>query len=129
MAYDEGLAERIRQALDSRSNITEKQMFGGLAFLCGGRMCCGVTGTDLVVRVTAEELPRVMKQRHVRPMDFTGRPLRGFAFVAPGGCTTAASLQKWIDRGLRFVESDEAPPATGARRRSDGGASRRRTRR
>jgi len=86
-------------------------MFGGLAFLCGGRMCCGVTGNDLVVRVVANELPRVMMHRHVRPMDFTGRPLRGFVYVSPGGYRTAVDLQTWIERGLRFVESDEAPRA------------------
>ena len=129
MPYDDGLAERIRRALGSRSDITEKKMFGGVAFLCGGRMCCGVTGTDLVVRVMADEVPRVMKQQHVRPMDFTGRPLRGFVYVAPGGCRSAADLEKWIARGLRFVESDEAPRATATSSCSPGGASRRRARR
>ena len=99
-------------------------MFGGVAFLCGGRMCCGVMGTDLVVRVMADELQRVMKRRHVRPMDFTGRPQRGFVYVASGGYRTAADLEQWIDRGLRFVQSDEAPPATGARGRSRGGPGR-----
>lgn len=109
MAYDEELAERIRNALGSRSDITEKKMFGGLAFLCSERMCCGVTGHDLVVRVRAKELPRVRTSRHVRPMDFTGRPLRGFVYVAPGGYQTAEALQSWIERALRFVGSDEAP--------------------
>jgi hypothetical protein len=115
MAYDERLAERVRRALSRRSDIAERKMFGGLAFLCEGRMCCGVIGTDLVVRVTADEKPRVMEQRHVRAMDFTGRSLRGFVFVAPGGYATAGDLEEWIDRGLRFVASDEAPqrPATG----------------
>ncbi len=123
MAYDERLAERIRRALGRRSDITEKKMFGGLAFLSEGRMCCGVTGTDLVVRVRADEVPRIVKQRHVRPMDFTGRPLRGFVFVAPGGYTTAAELKEWIDRGLRFVHSDEAPPSRSTPRRPGRGAS------
>jgi len=112
VAYDDELAERIRKVLGVRSDVTEKKMFGGLTFLCGGRMCCGVTGTDLVVRVMADEVTRVMKQRHVRPMDFTGRPLRGFVYVAPGGYRTAADLESWLERGLRFVESDEAPRVT-----------------
>ena len=99
-------------------------MFGGLAFLCEGRMCCGVIGTDLVVRIRAGEVPLVMSQRHVRPMDFTGRPLRGFVFVASGGYTTAANLEEWIDRGLRFVASDEAPQPHATRRRSGGDAGR-----
>jgi len=66
VAYDDELAERIRKVLGVRSDVTEKKMFGGLAFLCGGRMCCGVTGTDLVVRVMTDEVTRVMIQRHVR---------------------------------------------------------------
>ncbi len=114
MAYDEGLVERIRDVLGARSDITEKKMFGGLAFLCGGRMCCGVNGTDLVVRVMADEVPRVTKDRHVRPMDFTGRPLRGFVYVSRGGYRTDADLVKWIDRGLRFVDSRQV--ASGPRR-------------
>jgi hypothetical protein len=84
MAYDERLADRVRKVLGRRSDIVEKKMFGGVAFLCGGRMCCVVTGTDLIVRVTSDELPHAMTQRHVRPMDVTGRPLRGFVYVAAG---------------------------------------------
>lgn len=121
MAFNERLAERIRQALGDRPDVTEKRMFGGLAFLYGGRMCCGVTGHDLVVRVMASELPNVMTHPHVRPMDFTGRPLRGFVYVSPGGYKTAAALQRWIDRGLRFVESDEAPRAARTRTRRKSG--------
>jgi TfoX/Sxy family transcriptional regulator of competence genes len=109
MAYDQQLAGRVRTALGKRPRITERKMFGGVAFLHDGRMCCGVTGTDLVVRVRAREMPRVMAQRHVRPMDFTGRPLRGFVFVSEGGYRTAAQLRSWIARALRFVESQEAP--------------------
>lgn len=83
MAYDEQLAERVRRALGGRSDITERKMFGGLTFLRDGRMCCGIVGQDLMVRVVSAEMPPVMRQRHVRPMDFTGKPLRGFVFVAP----------------------------------------------
>ena len=122
MAYDEKLAARVRAVLDHRPDVTEKRMFGGLAFLCGGRMCCGITGDDLVVRVVAGELPRLMRNRHVRPMDFTGRPLRGFVYVSGPAYRNAADLRKWIDRALRFVASDEAPskhparPAAGGQR-------------
>ena len=117
MPYDETLAERLRKALGGRSDISERKMFGGLAFLCDGRMCCGITGEDLVVRVTTDELPQVMKSPHVRPMDFTGRPLKGFVYVAPGGYRTAAALRTWVDRALRFAESDEAPIRKPRRRR------------
>lgn len=103
MAYDEKLAERTRRILESHSDITERRMFGGLAFLCDGRMCCGVVGGDLVVRVVAAEVERALGRPHVRPMDFTGRPMRGFVYVSPAGCRTAASLKAWVDHGLRFV--------------------------
>jgi hypothetical protein len=79
-------------------------------------MCCGVTNNDLVVRVIADELPSVLKDPNVRPMDFTGRPLRGFVYVGPGGYRTARDLRAWVDRGLRFVESSEAPRTATKRR-------------
>jgi TfoX/Sxy family transcriptional regulator of competence genes len=103
MAYDERLAARIREVLREQSSITERKMFGGVAFLCDGRMCCGVAGPDLVVRVIEAEMPAALSEPHVRPMDLTGRPLRGFVFVSPEGCRTAAALRKWVANGLRFV--------------------------
>jgi TfoX/Sxy family transcriptional regulator of competence genes len=109
MAYDEQLAERVRRALGERPDITERKMFGGLTFLREGRMCCGIVGQELMVRVIEAEMPAVMRQRHVRPMDFTGKPLRGFVFVAPQGFSTAAALKTWIARGLRFAESSDEP--------------------
>jgi hypothetical protein len=85
MAYDERLANRIRQALSGRRDIGERKMFGGLAFLCQGRMCCGIVGNDLMVRVPLDEFDAVLRRQHVRPMDFTGKPLRGFVYVSPSG--------------------------------------------
>lgn len=80
-------------------------MFGGLAFLYRGRMCCGIVGNDLMVRIPDDEFNAVMRRRHVRPMDFTGKPLRGFVFVSPPGFRTAAALRTWIARGGRHVGS------------------------
>jgi hypothetical protein len=77
MAYDEQLAHRIRQAFGGRHDITERKMFGGLAFLYLGRMCCGMVGRDLMVRVPDDEFDAVMRGRHVRPMDFSDDVLRG----------------------------------------------------
>lgn len=77
VAFDDLLAERVRDAFARRRDITERKMFGGLAFLCDGRMCCGIVRNDLVVRILADEMPHVIKSRHVRPMDFTGKPLKG----------------------------------------------------
>ena len=105
MAYDEKLANRVRRGLAMRKGITEKKMFGGLAFLLGGRMCCGVLNDDLVIRVTSGDYGKALAERHARPMDFTGRPLRGFIYVGPGGYKTEALLSRWIKRGTDFALS------------------------
>src|SRR5258705_5490463 len=115
MAYDERLAQRIRQAFGARRDIAERKMFGGLTFLCGGRMCCGIVGADLMVRVAEDQFDEVVRRRHVRPMDFTGRPLRGFVYVSPPGFRTAAALRAWLSRGERVASQTAAKPA---RRRS-----------
>lgn len=78
-------------------------MFGGIAFLLRGRMCCGVLGDELVVRVPDDEFSAVLRHRHVRPMDFTGRPLKGFVYVSPPGFRTSAALRSWLARGERFL--------------------------
>jgi hypothetical protein len=75
-----GKQNRIRRAFGIRDDITERKMFGGLPFLCRGRMCCGIVGDDLMVRIPAEVIATVMRGRHVRPMDFTGKPLKGFVY-------------------------------------------------
>ena len=115
MAYDERLANRIRQAFGVRDDITERKMFGGLAFLCRGRMCCGIVGGDLMVRIPAEEIATVMQGRHVRPMDFTGKPLKGFVYVSPAGFRTDAALRSWLSRGEHVAVTQAAEPV---RRRS-----------
>jgi TfoX/Sxy family transcriptional regulator of competence genes len=103
MPYDEELAARVRQVLRRRTDITERKMFGGLAFLRHGKMCCGIVGQDLMVRVVEEDMPLALRRAHVRPMDFTGRPLRGFVYVSPRGLATEGSLREWIRKGLAFV--------------------------
>jgi TfoX/Sxy family transcriptional regulator of competence genes len=103
MAFDEKLAQRVREALRATPRITERRMFGGLAFLVGGRMCCGIVGHDLMVRVASDEFEAVLQWRHVRPMDFTGKPLKGFVYVSPPAFRTGPSLRAWVDRGIRFV--------------------------
>ena len=117
MAYDEQLAKRIRRVFGTRSDIAERRMFGGLAFLLGGRMCCGIMGGDLMVRVTDDEFDVVMRGPHVRPMDFTGKPLRGFVYVSPPGVRTATALRTWLSRGERVAQEKAARPATRSRTR------------
>jgi TfoX/Sxy family transcriptional regulator of competence genes len=103
MAYDEELAERIRRAVGPRADVTEKKMFGGLAFLRDGKMFCGIVRDDLMVRVGPERYEASLTEAHVRPMDFTGRPMIGYVFVAAGGCRTEKAVAKWVERGARFV--------------------------
>src|SRR5216684_3601720 len=105
MTFDEGLAKRVRNLLRGEHSFKEKRMFGGLAFMVNGHMCCGIVGEDLVVRVGTEEHEQALSQLHVRPMDFTGKPMKGFVYVGPSGYRTKAALKTWIKRGLRFVLS------------------------
>jgi hypothetical protein len=114
MAYDLKTAERVRRILSSRSDAVEKRMVGGLSFVVGGSMCCGVTGSALMIRVGAEARERVLAQQHVRPMEFAGRPLAGFVLVDPEGFRTDAALAAWVQRGLDFAAT---LPAKAARRK------------
>lgn len=105
MAYDEKLAERIRKTHGRRKGMTEKNMIGGVSFLLNGKMCCGVLKDVLVVRVNPDESDTLLKKPHVRPMDFTGRPMKGFLYVSSGGYKTDKQLSAWIERSIDFVSS------------------------
>ena len=105
MAYDEGLAERLREVLAGRRGITEKKMFGGLCFLLHGNMVVGISKNELMVRYDRDEHDAVMKMKHVRPMDFTKKPMQGFAFVGPKGFDAQADLEKWVERCLSYVST------------------------
>lgn len=121
MGYDETLAARVRRALARRRGLTEQWMFGGLAFLLDGRMCCGVIDRDLVVRVGRPRYEEALARPHVRQMDFTGRPLRGYVYIAPGGCASDPQLREWVGWGVDVVATlpAKAPrPPRAAKRRS-----------
>ena len=109
--YNERLAERVRGVLAPHRSVVEKKMMGGLCFMLRGHMCCGVTKDQLVVRVGRERHADALTEPHVRPMDFTGRPLRGFVFVGPQGIRTSRALERWVSRGIAFVDS--LPPKRG----------------
>ena len=85
-------------------------MFGGLAFMARGHMCCGLVQARLMVRVDPNDYARLLEEPHARPMDFTGRPMRGFLYVDPAGIDTAVALRTWVGRALAFAES--LPPRT-----------------
>ncbi len=104
MAYDEVLADRVRDLLVGTGDLTERKMFGGLAFMLGGHMVCGIVGDELMLRLGAEGAGRALERPHVRPMDFTGRPMAGMVFVAAAGLRGAA-LRRWVDRAAAFVRT------------------------
>lgn len=105
MTYDEELAQRVRQVLEGRKDVEERRMFGGLVFMVAGRMCVGVERDEIVVRLGAEEAERALARPHVRPMDFTGRPLRGFVYVARPGFRTVTQLREWVRLGVAHAEA------------------------
>lgn len=105
MAYDPTLAERVRRILVGRPDARERKMFGGLAFMVGDHMCCGVLGERLVVRVAPDLYRKMLSAPHVRPMDFTGRPLTGFLYVEPEGYAAPGALARRVRQSLAFVES------------------------
>jgi len=117
LGYDQSAAERVRRALSGRRDVVEKKMVGGLSFMVNGSMCCGVTGKALMVRVGPEARGRALAQPHVRPMEFAGRPLAGFVCVEPGGYTTDAALESWVQQGIDFVSTLPAKEPAARRRR------------
>lgn len=106
MAYNEELAERIRVATSIfPETFTEKKMFGGIAFLYQGKMTVGPVKDELMVRVIHEKMENVLAQDYVRPMDFTGKPMKEFVFVSPEGFRSEEQLQNWIELGLEHAKS------------------------
>jgi TfoX/Sxy family transcriptional regulator of competence genes len=103
MPYNEVLAQRVRAALAEQQVIDEKKMFGGLAFMLNGNMCCGIIRDDLMVRVGSEQHADALAQPHVRELDFTGRPMRGMVVVAALGLNSDTDLEAWVRRGVTFA--------------------------
>ena len=104
MAYDEQLAERVRDVLTERDDLREQKMFGGIAFMVGGHMCAGLLGDELMVRVGPDGYEAALRRPGAREMDFTGRPMRGIVMVGADGIRGRA-LRAWVQRGLDFVDS------------------------
>lgn len=105
MAYDEGVAERLRELFEDRRGITEKKMFGGLAFMYRGHMLVGIIEDSLMARVGPAEYANALAQPHVREMDFTGKPMKGYVYVDPDGFESDADLGRWVGHCLRFNET------------------------
>jgi TfoX/Sxy family transcriptional regulator of competence genes len=97
VAYDEHLAQRVREILRESKGVTGKKMFGGLCFLLNGNMMGGVLKENLIVKFDKADHEKVITQKHVRPFDFSGRPMAGIVYVGPGGLKTKKDLAKWVE--------------------------------
>lgn len=103
MAYDEVLADRVRDAFAGREGVTERTMFGGVGFMLNGNMCVGVHGDELIARLGPEDGARALDEPHARPFDMTGRPMTGWVWVARDGIATEDGLEGWVDRAVAYV--------------------------
>src|SRR3990172_269801 len=98
MAFDEAVAERIREALAGSPDVVEKGMFGGIAFMVRGNMCCGVIGDRLMLRVGPKGYDTALSRPHAKPMDFTGRPMKGMVYIEPAGVASPRDLKAGVGR-------------------------------
>jgi TfoX/Sxy family transcriptional regulator of competence genes len=104
MAYDEQLAARVRALLSDRADVSERKMFGGLTFMLGGNMCCGVNKDELIVRLDPEREDEAQSRPHARAMDFTGRHMPGFITVQPEGLD-GEQLDGWVQDAVARAAS------------------------
>ena len=105
MAFDEAVAGRVRDALAGLPDVVEKRMFGGMAFMVRGNMCCGVIGDRLMLRVGPKRYETALSRPHAKAMDITGRPMKGMVYVEPAGFASSRDLKTWIERAMEFALS------------------------
>src|SRR5882757_4897517 len=105
MAYSEVLAQRIRDVIGGRSGVTERKMFGGIAWMVDGNMAVGTLGDDLMVRLDGEDADSALQEPGVGPMDFSGRSMRGFLRLDASAIASPAELARWIDAGASHASS------------------------
>jgi hypothetical protein len=104
VAYDENLAERVRSILVADASFSERKMFGGLAFMLDGHMCCGIVGDELMLRLGPDGADAALERPHVRPMDFTGHPMSSMVYVAQEGLH-AGALRNWVEAAAAFART------------------------
>lgn len=105
MAYDKGLAQRIREILEEEPGFDERKMFGGICFFLFGNMACGIIREDLIVRVGVENYAEMLKMPHAKKFDLTGRPMKGWVMVLSEGLDSDEALGDWIQRAVSFVRT------------------------
>jgi TfoX/Sxy family transcriptional regulator of competence genes len=117
MAYDEGLADRVRAIFRARRpafqrSVLEKRMFGGLVFMIHGNMCCGVRNRELMLRLALEEADAALARPHTRPVDAARQRMRNFVFVQEQGTDLDGDLEEWVEIGIGFVQTLEPKAAS-----------------
>jgi TfoX/Sxy family transcriptional regulator of competence genes len=105
MAYDEVLADRVRELVSARADLSERKMFGGIGFMVGGNMAVGVIGDELIVRLEPDDAEKALAEQGVREFDFTGRPMKGWIFVASERTADDTGLGEWVDAGADYAAS------------------------
>ena len=105
MAYDEGLAQRVREVMCNLPGYVEKKMFGGVGYMLHGNMACGVNKDDLIVRVGPDQYTSSLEKQHTKVFDLTGRSMKGWVVITPEGCAADTDLQYWIEKGVAFALS------------------------
>jgi hypothetical protein len=105
VAYDEALADRVRELLAARSELSERKMFGGIGFMVGGNMAVGVMDEDLIVRLDPDDAAQALAEEGVREFDFTGRPMKGWVFVGPEAREDESAFAGWVEAGADFAAS------------------------
>lgn len=103
MAYDEYLAERVRQVLQEKHIVSEeKKMMGGLCFMVDDKMCVGIVANKLMARINPINYETALDQTGINPMDFTGRPMKGYLFIDPEAIDNADDLNHWVQQCIDF---------------------------
>lgn len=102
MAYSEKLVDRIREALAAQKLLEEKRMFGGVCFMVNDKMCVGVNGDEMMCRIDPDVAEEALERNHARPMDFTGKPMKGYVFVHEDGLKKKTDFEYWINLSLEF---------------------------
>ena len=108
MAYNETLAQRVREALASQPRMEEKKMMGGLTFMVNDKMCVGILQDDLMARIDPQIYETALRKKGGREMDFTGKSMKGFVFISPEGTRRKEDLDYWIGLALEFNKKAKA---------------------
>jgi hypothetical protein len=105
MAYNPALADRVKKLIQTKKKLQEKKMFGGIAFLLNGNMCCGVHGDEVILRVDPEKYEKLLARANIREFDLTGRPMKGWLLLNSKGARKSSDLKPWIKETVGFAET------------------------